>query len=330
MLDYPFLDYMPVDASTWGADVDWMNNWITNVSVLCTVIITGVMLYFAIKYRASTHPKPTSKVNHSALLETVWTVVPSIIVIYVFYVGFVVYEDMRNPPANSVEVTVTGYRWAWAFTYENGKSTTNELVVPVDEPVRLVMKSKDVIHSFFIPAMRIKEDVRADRYSFLWFHPTITSADQPGGYFPVFCAEYCGRSHSEMLAKLRVVTREEYNDFLHDRSGEDLSKLTPVQRGEKLYIEKACNTCHSLDGSVVLGPTFKDLFGKLREFETGNSVTCDENYLKESILYSTMKIVKGFGRVMPAFEGLLKDEEVDDLVAFIKAQSESKQPEGGK
>lgn len=319
MLDYPLLDYMPVGASSWAGDVDWMNNWITNVSVLCTVIITAVMIYFAVKYRASKAPKPTTKLNHSVTLETVWTVVPSIIVIYVFYIGFVVYKDMRTPPANSIEVNVTAYRWAWNFQYENGKTSTNELVVPIGEPIRLVMKSQDVIHSMFIPSMRVKEDVRADTYSFLWFEPTRLSADQPGGVYRIFCAEYCGKEHSGMLATLKVVTREEYNDYLLDRGAEDLSQLTPVERGERLYVEKACNSCHSLDGSSGVGPSLKGLYGSMRACESGD-YKGDENYIRESILYSKQKIVKGYAGIMPAFEGQLDDQQVNDLIAFIKAQ----------
>ena len=219
MIDYPLFDFMPVQASTWAGDVDWMNNWITNISVFCTLVITGVMLYFAIKYRASKTAAPTSKVNHSITLETVWTVVPTIIVIYVFWAGFDVYREMRTPPANAIEVGVTGYKWAWNFSYETGKQSTNELVVPIGEPIKLIMKSKDVLHSLFIPAMRVKEDLRGDQYSFLWFTPTKLSIDQPNGYFHIFCAEYCGLQHSGMLGKLKVVTREEYNDYIHDRGG---------------------------------------------------------------------------------------------------------------
>lgn len=319
MLDYPFLDYMPVQASTWAGDVDWMNNWITNVSVLCTVVITAIMLFFAINYRASKAPKPTSRVSHNATLETVWTVVPSLIVIYVFYLGFAVYEDMRTPPANSVEVGVTGYKWAWSFQYENGKKTTNELVVPIGEPVKLVMKSKDVIHSFFIPSMRVKEDVRADRYSFLWFQPTKLSKDEPGGVYPIFCAEYCGRDHSGMLATLKVVTPEEYNNFLY---GEDLADLPPAEVGKATYA-KQCAACHSVDGSAVVGPTFKGLYKKERQFNEGEAVIADENYLRESILYSGKKIVKGYQNLMPAYEGILQDAEVDGLIAYIKTLSDA-------
>jgi len=319
VLDYPLLDFMPVQGSTWAGDVDWMNNWITNVSVLCTVAITAVMIYFAVKYRASKAPKPTSKVSHNATLETVWTVVPSIVVIYVFYIGFAVYEDMRTPPANSMEVSVTGYKWAWSFKYENGKQTTNELVVPIGEPVKLVMKSKDVIHSFFIPSMRVKEDVRADRYSFLWFEPTKLSKDEPGGVFPIFCAEYCGRDHSGMTATLKVVSKEEYNNFLY---GEDINDLPPAEVGKKVY-GKNCVACHSVDGSAVVGPTFKNLYGKNREFNEADAVVADENYIRESIIHSKAKIVKGYQNLMPNYEGILQDAEIDGLVAYIKTLSEN-------
>lgn len=313
-----FFDYMPEGASAWAEDIDWMNNWITDVSTICTVVITGVMLFFAYYYRASKNPRPTSDVSHNQSLEIVWTVIPTIVCVYCFYLGFDVYKDMRTPPANAVEIGVTGFRWGWNFQYESGHNSSKELVVPVGEPIKLVMKSKDVIHSFFIPNMRVKEDVRADRYSYLWFTPTKLSAHRSGGVFPIMCAEYCGTNHSGMIAGLKVVSRAEYNDFINQRSA---TKLTPMELGQKLYAEKACQGCHSLDGSKIIGPTFKGLFGKNRDFNDGTNQVADENYLKESILNSNKKIVSGYPKgQMPAFEGQLSDDELDALITFIKAQ----------
>jgi len=315
---FEFFDYMPVQASSWADEIDWMNNWITDVSTICTVLITAVMLYFAIVYRSGKHSKPTSKADHNLNLEIVWTVVPTIVCFYCFYLGFDVYREMRTPPANATEIGVTGYKWGWNFTYENGKTSSKELVVPVGEPIKLVMKSKDVLHSFFIPAMRVKEDLRGDRYSYLWFTPTITSEEQKNGTFPIFCAEYCGTNHSGMRAGLKVVSRAEYNDFINER-GE--VKLSPLELGQKLYNERACITCHSLDGSKVVGPTFKGLMNKERNFTGSEAIAADENYLRESILYPNKKIVSGYPEnLMPSFEGQLKDKEVDALIAFIKAQ----------
>ncbi len=314
---FDFFDYMPIQASTWADRVDWMNNWITDVSTICTVAITAVMLYFAIRYRAGKHSAPSSKADHNLNLEIVWTVIPSIVCVYCFYIGFDVYKEMRTPPANATEIGVTGFKWGWNFTYENGKTSSTELVVPVGEPIKLVMKSSDVLHSFFIPSMRVKEDLRGDRYSYLWFTPTITSDEQPGGVFPIFCAEYCGVNHSGMRAGLKVVSRAQYNDFIQERGAIELS---PLELGAKLYNEKACITCHSLDGSKVVGPTFKGLYGANREFTEGEPAVADENYLRTSILNSAKQIVSGYQNVMPSFEGQLNDKEIDALIAFIKAQ----------
>ena len=326
---FEFFDYMPEQASSWAAEVDWMNNWITDVSTICTVAITAVMLYFAWRYRSGKNPKPTSDIDHSQNLEIVWTVVPTIVCIYCFYIGFDLYKEMRTPPANSLEVAVQGYKWGWNFTYENGKTSSSDLVVPIGEPVKLVMKSNDVLHSFFIPSMRVKEDLRGDRYSYLWFTPTKLSAKEPTSPnekrvdkgFPIFCAEYCGLNHSGMRARLKVVSRQEYDDFLNERGAVE---LTPMELGQKVYTERACNTCHSLDGSKLVGPSFKNLFGSKREFTSGDALVADENYLRESILNSQAKIVSGYAAVMPAFEGQLNESEIDALITFIKAQGTGK------
>jgi cytochrome c oxidase subunit 2 len=300
---------MPQQASSWAWSVDWINNFITYVAAFCTVAITGAMLHFAYKYRRKGPNDKTEYITHDSTLETVWTVVPTIVCIFVGFCGFFVYKDMRTPPANPIEIQVTGQKWYWTYKYPNGKTADNDMVVPVNQPVRLIMKSRDVNHSFFIPAMRVKEDVIGSDYHYLWFLPTET------GNFHIFCAEYCGKSHSKMTGTLRVVSASEYEDFINDRKKEE---LPPDELGKKLYASKACITCHSLDGSKVLGPSFKGLFGREEELTDGQKIKVDESYLRESILYSNKKIVKGFQPVMPSYEGQLKDEEIDGLIAYIK------------
>lgn len=268
------------------------------------------MLYFAWKYRRKSEDQKTEYITHNLTVETIWTVIPSIIVMYIFYYGFVVYHEMRNPPVGATEIYVNGYTWGWDFQYPNGKRTSDDLVVPVGEPIKLIMTSRDVIHSFFIPAMRVKEDVYNGNYSYLWFQPSKL------GEFHIFCAEYCGTGHSVMTRKLKVVSREEYADFLNDRAVEELS---PLELGTKLFKNKACNTCHSLDGSKLIGPSFKGLYElEGHEMEDGTKVAVDENYLRESILNSAAKIVKGYPNAMPAFEGQLSEEEIAGLITFIK------------
>ncbi len=302
---------MPEQAATWAADVDWLNDLITNLSVFFTVVITGAMIYLGVKYREKKKDQDVAYITHNAVLETVWTVIPSVIVVVIFVYGLFSYQEMRTPPSNGIEINVDAYSWRWDFTYPNGKKSTNTLVVPIGQTVRLIMTSHDVIHSFFIPAMRVKEDVYQGNYSYLWFEPSLL------GEFHIFCTEYCGLQHSKMTGKVRVVTQEEYEDYIQDRK--DGPKLPPAEAGKLLYTEKTCNTCHSLDGSKILGPTFKGLFAsKERKFTDGSTGTVDENYVRESILHPQAKIVEGYPPVMPSFEGQLSQEDVSNLIAYLK------------
>ena len=311
---FDLFSWMPEQAATWAADVDALNNFITNASVFFTVVITGVMLWFAWKYRKTSENQETAYITHNAALETVWTVIPSVVVIVVFVYGLMSYKEMRTVPASSIEINVQAWKWRWEFTYPNGKTTTGELVVPLGEPVRLIMTSNDVIHSFFIPVMRVKEDVYKGNYSYLWFTPTKL------GEFHIFCAEYCGLQHSGMLATLKVVTPEAYQDFLIDRVDGEAPKLPPEELGKELYTKKGCVACHSLDGSAIIGPSFKGLFAaKERKFADGSTAPLDENYIRESILNPNAKIVEGYpAGQMPAFEGQLSEEELSGLIAYLK------------
>ena len=307
---HSFIIRMPVQASEWASRVDWLNNFITYVSIFCTLAITGVMLYFMVKYRRRSEDQKTEYITHNATLETVWTVVPTIVCIFVFIYGYLVYDEMRTPPSNAIEVGVEGQKWRWEFEYSTGKRSTAELIVPVGKPIRLVMRSKDVNHSFFIPSMRVKEDVLASTYSYLWFTPIMT------GEFPIYCTEYCGTSHSDMLATLKVVSPEVYEDFINERSQE---KLLPAELGAKLFNQKGCMACHSVDGSAKVCPTLHKLFGHEVELADGSKVMADENYLESSIINPNGQLVKGFQpNMMPSFKGQLTDEELAGLNAYIK------------
>lgn len=304
-----FLNWMPEQGAVWAEKVDWLNNFISWTAFICTFAITGVMLFFAWKYRRRPGNETTAYITHNNLLEILWTAIPTLACIFVGFHGYRIYHEMRTPPSNALEINVTGQKWAWSYKYPNGKTADKDLVVPVGKPIRLVLKSKDVNHSFFLPTMRVKEDAIASDYHYLWFTPIKI------GESHIFCAEYCGNSHSAMTGTLKVVSQEEFEDFVNDRKVED---LPPEEIGKKLYQTKACMTCHSLDGNRGVGPSFKGLFGKVETFEDGSTLTVDENYIRESILVPTKKIVKGFAPAMPAFEGQLKDEEIQGLIAYIK------------
>lgn len=300
-------------ASELAPQIDWIHDVITAFSVFFTVAICGVMIYFAIKYRKRNGvDHETPQIEGSSLLEIIWTVVPTLISIYVAYYGVVIYHDMRSVPEGALTIDVTGRKWDWSFDYSGKKKTDKEFVVPVNTPIKLVLSSRDVIHSFFIPSMRVKRDAIPGQYSFVSFTPVKT------GEYNVFCTEYCGLDHSKMLAKLKVVSEDEFTRWLNYE--EPSTGETGVEMGARLYTEKGCVACHSLDGSKVVGPTFLKLSEIEREFDDGTKAVADENYLKSSILNPRSQIVKGYpAKQMPVFEGLLSDQEVDSLIDFIQS-----------
>lgn len=307
--------YLPEQASAHAANVDWLHNLITDLSVFFTVIIVGAMLYFAYKYRKKNGvDHETPHIEGDNKLEIIWTVVPTIICAIIGYYGIIYYHDMRTVPAEAMTVEVTGQKWRWDFKYENGKRTTGEFVVPVGKPVRLLMESTDVLHSFFIPSMRVKSDVVPGQYTYISFTPIKT------GTYQSYCTEYCGDNHWNMLAKLKVVSQAEFDTWLNDKSAEiRASRLDPIKLGAELYVSKGCKDCHSLDGKTGTGPSYLKLFGSQKEFTDGTTILADEEYIRNSILNPSSQVVKGFYPVMPSNEGLLNDKEVKSLITFIKS-----------
>ena len=309
------MTWIPEAASNLAGKVDGVILVITLISVFFFVLISAVLIYFAVKYRRKREDEETPYITGNETLEIIWTVIPSILLILLFVYAFVVYKDMRTPPANAVDITVTGKQWLWTFDYYNGKKTLNELYVKQNMPVRMIMRADDVLHSFFIPQFRVKQDILPGRYTQLWFTPTKV------GTFDIFCAEYCGTGHSAMLGKVIVLSPEAY-DIWEKGIGVDgggaVSSLPPVELGEKIYKQKGCNACHSIDGSVVIGPSFKGLFGRTGVLEDGRSYTANENYIISSIYEPQEEIVEGFQPVMPSFKGILSENEVDALIAYIK------------
>ncbi|MCZ6527750.1 MAG: cytochrome c oxidase subunit II [Candidatus Dadabacteria bacterium] len=309
------MTWIPEAASNLASKVDGLLLVITFISLFFFVLISAVLIYFAVKYRRKSDDEETPYITGNQTLEIIWTVIPSILLILLFVYGFVVYKDMRTPPKDAVDITVTGKQWLWTFEYYNGKKTLNELYVRQNRPVRMVMRADDVIHSFFVPAFRVKQDLMPGRYTQLWFTPTKI------GTFDIFCAEYCGTGHSKMLGKVIVLSPEAYDIWekgVAVDGGEAVASLPPAELGEKLYKGKGCNACHSVDGSVVIGPSFKGLYEREGELEDGASYTADENYIMQSILEPQEQIVKGFQPVMPSFKGILSDAEITAIIAYIK------------
>ena len=307
--------WLPGSYSTLSEIVDVQFNAILWLSVFGTIGITLVTLYFCLKYKRTEKNQVAEKqIDHNLTVEVIWTVIPLIIVMGIFYWGFRDYLRLMVAPEDAMEIRVTGEKWRWYFEYPGtDKRPSDDLVVPVGQAVKLVMSSKDVLHSFFIPNFRVKRDVQPNRYSHLWFEATKL------GTFQIFCTEYCGAQHSNMDAKLIVMSRSDFEDW--KEAGEDTETPLPIL-GKRLYKSKACNACHSIDGSRVIGPTWKNAYGAMRELESGESVLIDDNYLRESIVYPANKIAKGYPNVMNSYAGLLSDREINALIEYIKTLKE--------
>jgi len=306
------MNWLPEVASNLAGKVDAVIWFITVISLVFFILISIFLVYFAIRYRRRQENEETPYITGSHVLETIWTIIPSILLIVIFVYGFVVYKDMRTPPEDSLEVTVIGRQWLWQFKYNNGKTTLNELYIPEGRPIKLVMTSEDVLHSFFVPAFRVKQDLVGGMYTYLWFTPTKT------GTYELYCTEYCGTGHSTMLGKVIVMSPQEYEKWEKGEEEKAVASLPPAELGKQLYTQRGCNACHSIDGSSLVGPTWKGLYGHEVVLQDGTKVTADENYIREAILEPQAKMVKGFGPVMPSFKGVISDDEISDLIAYIK------------
>jgi cytochrome c oxidase subunit 2 len=306
--------WMPLDASVTTRNVDWIYHFMNWMSVISCVLILGAMIYFVVKYKAKSraaNEKAESSSDHSTALEIGWSVAPLFVVIALFVWGFKGFVDLRTPPKGALEIRVTGQKWKWLFTYPGG-FVDDTLHVPVDRPVRMVINAVDVLHSFYIPNFRTKMDAVPGRYTDLWFQATKT------GDFPIECAEYCGTSHSNMLSHVIVHPAGGYEAWLEEQKNKLLS-MPPVDLGKLLFEKQGCSTCHTVDGTPKIGPTWKGLFDKSETFTDGSSAKVDENYLRQSILDPQAKVVQGFAPAMPTYQGKLKDVEIDGLIAYIKS-----------
>jgi cytochrome c oxidase subunit II len=300
--------FMPPAASAIAHHVDVLYGFLLIVSFISCVLVIGGFVYFSIAYRRKDPTANGAWITHNNVAEFLWSFIPFLIFMLVFVWGWIVYTELRTMPKNALEIAVTGQQWSWSFTYKSGKTTSGEFYVPIDQDIRLVMSSKDVIHSFYIPAFRNKQDVVPGRYTAMWFRP-----DKLGDY-QVFCAEYCGDAHSGMLAKLHVVSREQYETWL---GNDEYKGLAPVEVGKKVYASR-CMVCHNTTTEKKIGPGWAGIFGKDEALEGGKTVKVDENYIRESIVDPNAKIVKGFPPAMPSFAGQLNDQEIMGVIEYIK------------
>lgn len=302
--------WLPEGASTLSPELDALYYFVYWLSVAIFVGVTIAVVYFAAKYKRKSDNEVPPIVHESKILEAASIVIPTILVLIVFTWGFRSYLKLNTPPPNSYEIQATGKQWLWEFTYPNGKTSTGDMYVPVDRPVRVVMKSTDVLHSFFVPAFRIKQDVLPNRYSSVWFEATSA------GEYDLLCTEYCGTQHSGMLGKVIVQSASEFDTWVNSVE----SFESPAEYGAVLYERQTCNVCHSLDGTRLVGPSFQGLFGRTTTFTDGTSLVADENYILESIVNPTAKVVDTYPPGMPTTYASLESEQLDALVAFIKEQ----------
>lgn len=305
-------------ASTNAQALDTLYVFFWILCGIAFVICIGAQAYFMWKYRKPEggHAK-TSPITHSGKLEFLWSAIPTFFFVILFAWGEVEYMKQASPPADAMDVRVTGQKWSWTIEYPQvkGCSLTNDLYVPVGQPVRLTMSSVDVIHSFFIPAFRLKKDVVPGRYTVMWFEAT-----KPGLY-PLMCTEYCGDEHSSMVGRVHVVEADKYDAALEEACKLEQGATEPLEDFGKRVVERGgCASCHTTDGTVKTGPSFKGLFGKSETMADGSTVTVDENYIRESILEPNAKIVSGFTPQMPSFAGRFDDKQIAALIAYIKAQ----------
>ncbi len=304
--------WLPESASTVAPEVDWLFYFVYWTSIVITLLVVGGMIYLVWKYRRKSDEDRPEPVKESKLLEISWVVVPTILVLLVFTWGFQGYLKLTVAPSNAYEIQATAFSWGWSFDYPNGASVGNELHVPVDRPVRLNMSSEDVLHSLFIPAFRVKQDVLPDRYTSVWFEAT-----QEGEYH-LFCSEYCGTQHAEMIATVHVHSQADFDEWLADAAMDEDVPLPEL--GERIFGQQGCQQCHSIDGTDGIGPTMQGLFGSERTMQDGEVLEADENYLRQMIINPGERVVEGYqAGVMPPY-GRLSEREINALIAYIKEQ----------
>jgi cytochrome c oxidase subunit II len=298
----------PESASTMASRVDALYFFLLALSFFFSLLIAGLIVFYAVKYRRRAADSVGSEIHGGLALELTWTIVPLLITMVIFVWGASVFFAMSRPPDETINIYVVGKQWMWKFQHLDGQREINELHVPVGRPVKLIMTSEDVIHDVFVPAFRIKADVVPGRYTHLWFQST-----KPGRY-RLFCAEYCGTKHSGMIGQVVVMEPSEYQTWLSGGASEG----SLASAGAKLFQDLACNTCHRPDAQGR-GPVLEGLFGKTVTLQNGEALTVDEAYVRESILQPAAKIASGFQPIMPTFQGLVTEEQLLELIEYVKS-----------
>lgn len=294
----------PRQASTIARDVDHLFYFLMGVSVFFTLLILVVVVYLALRYRRKSQDEFPSQEVHNNALEITWTIVPFLIMLVMFFWGASVYSEMKRPPQNAIVINVIGKQWMWKAQHMNGVREIDELHVPVGQPIKLMMASQDVIHDFFIPAFRVKQDVVPGSFSSEWFVAT-----KPGRYH-FFCSQYCGAEHAKMIGTVIAMEPGEFQAWLAGVP----PGVPPAAAGAQLFQTYGCAACHG-----QRAPTLAGLYGTMVTLDNGEKVLADEDYLRESIIEPAAKVVAGFPPIMPSYRGQLSEEQLMDLVAYIQS-----------
>jgi cytochrome c oxidase subunit 2 len=312
------LPFFPEQASNFAGSVDTLFAFILLTCLFFAVLVTLLTTYAAFKYRRTSPGEVGADIHGNLALEIGWTVIPLLISLGMFAWGAVVYVHFRTDPTDTLDIYVIGKQWMWRLEQPNGKREINELHLPVNRNVKLILGSEDVIHDFYVPAFRVKMDVVPGRHNTMWFRPTKI------GRYHFFCSQYCGTNHAVMGGWVTVMDPADYAKWLSDESGE----VNPVSAGEKLFSQLACNTCH-LPNGTGRAPSLNGVYGAKVLLADGTIVTADDAYIRESILQPKAKIVAGYQPVMPTFQGLVSEEQILNLTAYIKSLASQPVPAKG-
>lgn len=307
----------PQQASSFASHVDGLYFFILGVTAFFAVLVVVLVTFFAVRYRRQTATQVGVPVHGALALEITWTFIPLCLAMAMFYWGATVYFEMAKPPQNAMEIYTVGKRWMWKFQHVTGQREINELHVPLNTPVKLLIGSEDVIHSVYVPAFRVKMDAVPGKTTTLWFNAT-----KPGRYH-LFCAEYCGQRHSGMIGWVEVMEPAAFQTWLAGGP----APTNMADAGQKLFTDLACVTCHRTDDQGR-GPSLQGVFGAQVKLQGGGTVTADEAYLRESIVNPQAKLVAGFQPLMPTFQGLISEEQLNELLAYIKSMA-ARQPGAG-
>jgi len=312
------LPTFPVQASNFAGNVDALFSFILMTTLFFAVLVTVLIIFAAFKFRRRSEKEVGDDVHGNNVLEVGWTLIPTIIAIGIFAWGAAIYVNYRIAPTDTLDIYLVGKQWMWKLQQPNGRKEINELHIPVNRNVKLIMGSEDVIHDFYVPAFRVKMDVVPGRYNTMWFRPTKT------GKYHFFCSQYCGTNHAVMGGWVTVMEPAEYAAWLSGESGD----VNPVSAGERLFTQFACVTCH-LPNGTGRAPSLNGVFGANVLLADGSIVVADEAYIRESILQPKAKIVAGYQPVMPTFQGLVTEEQIMNLTAYIKSLQSQPVPAKG-